>query len=69
MGRTDEAEAEYLFGSTSSKNDLAKRRTALAQERMRIRSQLARKENGTDDFKRDDDPEELTATAMRKSTT
>lgn len=32
------------------KNDLAKRRTAAAQERMRIISQLARKEKGTDDF-------------------
>ncbi|KAJ6649385.1 Actin-related protein 5 [Pseudolycoriella hygida] len=32
------------------KQDLAKRRTAAAQERMRIISQLARKEKGTDDF-------------------
>lgn len=36
--------------------DLAKRRTAAAQERMRLISQLARKEKGTDDFgKRDED--------------
>lgn len=32
------------------KQDLAKRRTAAAQERMRVISQLARKEKGTDDF-------------------
>lgn len=38
------------------KQDLAKRRTAAAQERMRIISQLARKEKGTDDFgMRDED--------------
>lgn len=38
------------------KQDLAKRRTAAAQERMRIISQLAKKEKGTDDFgSRDED--------------
>ncbi|XP_058056079.1 actin-related protein 5 [Anopheles bellator] len=38
------------------KQDLAKRRTAAAQERMRIISQLARKEKGSDDFgMRDED--------------
>jgi len=38
------------------RQDLAKRRTAAAQERMRIISQLARKEKGTDDFgMRDED--------------
>lgn len=38
------------------KQDLARRRTAAAQERMRIISQLARKEKGTDDFgMRDED--------------
>uniref|UniRef100_A0A336L8Y8 Actin-related protein 5 n=1 Tax=Culicoides sonorensis TaxID=179676 RepID=A0A336L8Y8_CULSO len=38
------------------KSDLAKRRTAAAQERMRIISQLAKKEKGTDDFgSRDED--------------
>lgn len=38
------------------KQDLAKRRTAAAQERMRIISQLARREKGTDDFgMRDED--------------
>lgn len=38
------------------KQDLAKRRTAAAQERMRIISQLARKEKGDDDFgMRDED--------------
>lgn len=38
------------------RQDLAKRRTAAAQERMRIISQLARKEKGTDDFgSRDED--------------
>lgn len=38
------------------RNDMAKRRTAAAQERMRIISQLARKEKGNDDFgMRDED--------------
>lgn len=38
------------------RQDLAKRRTAAAQERMRIISHLARKEKGTDDFgSRDED--------------
>lgn len=38
------------------RQDLAKRRTAAAQERMRIISQLAKKEKGTDDFgSRDED--------------
>uniref|UniRef100_T1GGI9 Uncharacterized protein n=1 Tax=Megaselia scalaris TaxID=36166 RepID=T1GGI9_MEGSC len=38
------------------RQDLAKRRTAAAQERMRIISQLAKKEKGTDDFgMRDED--------------
>lgn len=38
------------------KQDLAKRRTAAAQERMRLISQLARREKGTDDFgMRDED--------------
>lgn len=38
------------------KQDLAKRRTVAAQERMRIISQLARKEKGDDDFgMRDED--------------
>lgn len=38
------------------KHDLAKRRTVAAQERMRIISQLARKEKGDDDFgMRDED--------------
>lgn len=38
------------------KQDLARRRTAAAQERMRIISQLARKEKGNDDFgMRDED--------------
>lgn len=38
------------------KQDLAKRRTAASLERMKIISQLARKEKGTDDFgKRDED--------------
>lgn len=38
------------------KQDLAKRRTVAAQERMRIISQLARKEKGEDDFgMRDED--------------
>lgn len=38
------------------KQDLAKRRTVAAQERMRIISHLARKEKGDDDFgKRDED--------------
>ena len=38
------------------KQDMAKRRTAAGQERMRIISQLARKEKGNDDFgMRDED--------------
>ena len=38
------------------RQDLAKRRTAAAQERMRIISHLAKKEKGTDDFgMRDED--------------
>lgn len=38
------------------KQDMAKRRTAAGQERMRLISQLARKEKGNDDFgMRDED--------------
>lgn len=44
------------FTRKQRKQDMAKRRTAAGQERMRIISQLARKEKGNDDFgMRDED--------------
>ncbi|KFB47054.1 AGAP004488-PA-like protein [Anopheles sinensis] len=54
--RKREAILEKRQARRQRKQDLAKRRTAAAQERMRIISHLARKEKGSDDFgMRDED--------------
>lgn len=49
------------------KHDLAKRRTAAAQERMRVISQLARKEKGTDDFGMRDEDWDVYKTISRET--
>lgn len=48
------------------KQDLAKRRTAAAQERMRLISQLARKEKGTDEFGMKDEDWDIYKTISRE---
>lgn len=50
------------------KQDMAKRRTAAGQERMRIISQLARKEKGNDDFGMRDEDWDIYKTISRDGT-
>lgn len=50
------------------KQDMAKRRTAAGQERMRIISQLARKEKGNDDFGLRDEDWEIYKTISKDGT-
>ncbi|XP_055390427.1 actin-related protein 5 isoform X2 [Condylostylus longicornis] len=58
---------EHKQARKQRRQDLAKRRTAAAQERMRIISQLARKEKGSDDFGMRDEDWDVYKTISREN--